>query len=50
MGSRKLDGSRIIQTENLQSIRHNGGHLPVTTSDDDTVTERLDNTSVRPGG
>ena len=48
MASRTSGGARILQTLNTRSIRHNGDRLPVGRSTDDTVIERILNTSFRP--
>jgi hypothetical protein len=48
MGSRQEDGTRILKQENLESVRHEGERLSITESDDDTVLDRVVNTSFRP--
>ena len=48
MGCRREDGSRILKEENAQSIRHEGERLAVGESVDDTVLDRIVNTSFRP--
>lgn len=50
MGSRNTDGTRILKTENLVSVRQEAERISLTRSSDDTVTSRTVNTSFRPPG
>lgn len=48
MGSRTSAGARILQENNVKSIRHEGDRLSVGDSLEDTVDSRELNTSFRP--